>query len=97
MDGGVSFRTRKAAPWEDEQYRLKQDTYALWQALTMPTLLVRAAQQIPPNFGFLITPDEYARFQREVPSAAGIEIDANHYTVGMNEEAARAIAEFLDR
>jgi len=28
---------------------------------------------------------------------AGIESEANHYTVGMNEEAARAIAEFLDR
>src|SRR5439155_1476729 len=53
VEGGVSFRTRKAAPWEDEQYRLKQDSYALWPALTMPTLLVRAAQQIPPNFGFL--------------------------------------------
>jgi 3-oxoadipate enol-lactonase len=97
VDGGISFRTRKAAPWEDEQYRLKQDPYALWKALTMPTLLVRAAQQIPPNFGYLITPDEYARFLREVRSAAGIEIEANHYTVGMNEEAARAIAEFLER
>ncbi|TMF02092.1 MAG: alpha/beta hydrolase [Chloroflexi bacterium] len=97
VEGGVSFRTRKAAPWEDEQYRLKQDPYALWPALTMPTLLVRAAQQIPPNFGFLITPDEYSRFLREVPSATGIEIQANHYTAGMNDEAAKAIAEFLDR
>ena len=97
VDGGVSFRTHRAAPWEDEQYRLKQDPYALWKALTMPTLLVRAAQQIPPSFGFLITPDEYERFLREVPSATGIEVEANHYTVGMNEQAARAIAEFLDR
>ena len=97
VEGGVSFRTRKSAPWEDEQYRLRQDPYALWRALTMPTLLVRAAQQIPPNFGVLITDDEYRRFLREVSSATGIEIEANHYTVGMNADAARAIAEFLDR
>jgi 3-oxoadipate enol-lactonase len=97
VEGGVSFRTHKAAPWEDEQYRLRQDPYQLWSALTMPTLLVRANQQIPPNFGFLITQEDYARFLREVPSAMGVEIEANHYTVGMNEDAARAIAEFLDR
>ncbi|HEY1456813.1 MAG TPA: alpha/beta hydrolase, partial [Candidatus Dormibacteraeota bacterium] len=61
VEGGVSFRTQKAAPWEDEQYRLTQDPYELWGALTMPTLLVRAALPIPPDFGFLITPEDYAR------------------------------------
>lgn len=94
--GGVSFRTRKDGPSEDEQYRLTQDPYRLWAALTMPTLLVRAAEEIPPNFGYLITPDDYARFLREVPSATGVEIAANHYTVGMNTDTARAIADFLD-
>lgn len=96
VDGGVGFRTQKAAPWEDEQYRLLQDPYELWAALTMPVLLVRAAQQIPPSFGYLITPEDYARFVREVPQAQGVEIEANHYTVGMNRETARAIAAFLD-
>ncbi|HKV88469.1 MAG TPA: alpha/beta hydrolase [Candidatus Dormibacteraeota bacterium] len=96
VEGGVSFRTRRAAPWEDEQYRLKQDPYALWGALTMPTLLIRAALPIPPNFGYLVTEEDYHRFLREVPLARGVEIDANHYTVGMNEEAAAAIAKFLD-
>jgi lipase len=97
VDSGVSFRTQKPAPWEDEQYRLAQDPYKLWAALTMPVLLVRAAQEIPPNFGFLITKDDYARFLREVPTAKGIEIAANHYTVGMNVDAGRAIAGFLDQ
>ena len=96
VDGGVSFRTRKAGPWEDEQYRLQQDPYRLWAALTMPTLLVRAAEEIPPNFGYLITPEDYARFLREVPRATGVEVAANHYTVGMSTDAAREIAEFLD-
>ena len=96
VEGGVSFRTRKDGPWEDEQYRLHQDPYRLWAALSMPTLLVRAAEEVPPNFGYLITADDYARFLREVRSARGVEVAANHYTVGMNSEAARAVADFLD-
>jgi pimeloyl-ACP methyl ester carboxylesterase len=96
VEGGVSFRTQRDAPWEDEQYRLRQDPYRLWDALTMPVLLVRASQPIPPNFGYLITVDDYTRFLRDVPTASGVEIDANHYTVGMNPDAARAIADFLD-
>jgi pimeloyl-ACP methyl ester carboxylesterase len=96
VEGGVSFRTQKPAPWEDEQYRLTQDPYQLWPALTMPVLLVRASQEIPPNFGFLITKDDYARFLGQVPTARGIEVAANHYTVGMNAGAAGAIANFLD-
>lgn len=96
VEGGVSFRTQKGAPWEDEQYRLTQDPYSLWPALTMPVLLVRAAQQVPPSFGYLITEADFARFLREVPTAKGVEIEANHYTVGMNADAAKAIAEFLD-
>ena len=62
----------------------------------MPVLLVRASQEIPPHFGYLITPEDYGRFLREVPSAQGVEVEANHYTVGMHPGAARAIAQFLD-
>ncbi|HUZ85786.1 MAG TPA: alpha/beta hydrolase [Candidatus Baltobacterales bacterium] len=97
VEGGVSFRTQKPAPFEDEQYRLQQDPYKLWSALTMPVLLLRAAQEIPPGFGYILTKEDYERFLREVPGAIGAEVDANHYTVGMNAEAARAIGEFLDR
>jgi pimeloyl-ACP methyl ester carboxylesterase len=95
VQGGVSFRTQKDGPWEDEQYRLTQDPYKLWRALTMPVLLVRAAQPVPPNFGYLITDDDYARFLQEVPAAKGVQIGANHYTVGMNADSARAISRFL--
>jgi hypothetical protein len=52
---------------------------------------------VPPDFGFLITKEEYARFLREVPTAEGVEIEANHYTVGMAPAAAEAIGAFLDR
>jgi lipase len=97
VEGGVAFRTQKPAPWEDEQYRLTQDPYGLWKALRMPVLLVRASQPIPPDFGYLITEDDYNRFLSEVPLAQGVEIAANHYTVGMNRDAAKAIAKFLDQ
>src|SRR5579864_666010 len=97
VEGGVSFRTQKAAPFEDEQYRLQQDPYRLWPALTMPALLLRAGQEIPPNFGYILTKEDYDRFLREVPGAVGLEVAANHYTIGMNADAARATAEFLDR
>ncbi len=97
VEGGVSFRTQRAAPFEDEQYRLQHDPYKLWSALTMPVLLLRAAQEIPPSFGYILTKEDCERFLREVPGALGAEVDANHYTIGMNADAARAIAEFLDR
>jgi pimeloyl-ACP methyl ester carboxylesterase len=96
VEGGVSFRTKKPAPFEDEQYRLSQDPYELWKALTMPVLLVRAVQEIPPAFGYILTKSDYDRFLREVPGARGVEVEANHYTVGMNPDAAQAIARFLD-
>jgi 3-oxoadipate enol-lactonase len=97
VEGGVSFRTQKPAPMEDEQYRLTQDPYMLWPALTMPVLLVRAAHEIPPKFGYILTRDDYDRFLREIPSARGVEIEANHYTVGMAAGTARAVGDFLDR
>ncbi len=97
VEGGVSFRTQRAAPMEDEQYRLGQDPYALWRALTMPVLLVRAAHEIPPSFGHILAREDYDRFLRDVPTAGGVEIEANHYTVGMAPDAARAIAGFLDQ
>jgi len=97
VEGGVSFRTQKAAPFEDEQYRLRQDPYRLWSAITMPALLLRAALEIPPNFGYILTKEDFDRFLSEVAGAIGLEVNANHYTIGMNPDAARAIAEFLDR
>jgi pimeloyl-ACP methyl ester carboxylesterase len=97
VEGGVRFRVQKEAPLEDERYRLEQDPYRLWTTLTMPVLLVRAQHEIPPNFGYVLPKDDYVRFLAEVPRAEGVEIEANHYTVGMDPAAAKAMAEFLDR
>lgn len=95
VEGGVRARTSKDAPWEDEAYRKTEDPYALWAAVSMPSLLVRATQEILPGMGFILNPADAERFVREVPNSRLVEIDTNHYAIGMQEETARAIADFL--
>jgi pimeloyl-ACP methyl ester carboxylesterase len=95
VDGGVRARTVKEAPYEDDAYRHTQDTHALWPSVTMPALLVRALSPIPPDFGYVLPEKEYRGFLAAVPTARGIEIDANHYTVGLHVAACAAIAAFL--
>ncbi len=95
VEGGVRARTSKDAPWEDEAYRKTEDPYALWAAVSMPSLLVRATQEILPGMGFILIPADAERFVREVPNSRLVEIDTNHYAIGMQEETARAIADFL--
>jgi pimeloyl-ACP methyl ester carboxylesterase len=93
--GGVRARTSMDAPWEDEAYRKTQDPYALWPAVTMPSLLVRAEQEILPGMGYILTPADASRFVREVPRSTLVEVDTNHYAIGMHAQTARAIADFL--
>ncbi len=95
IEGGVRARTSNEAPWEDEGYRKSHDAYALWPAVTMPSLLVRAEQEILPGLGYILTAADAQRFLREVPGSKLIEVDSNHYAIGMHPETARAIAAFL--
>jgi pimeloyl-ACP methyl ester carboxylesterase len=96
VPGGIRARTQKDAPWEDEQYRMTQDPYALWKSVTMPTLLIRASREIMPGMGYILNQEDTERFAREVPHCRVVEVDANHYTIGMHPDATSAIAEFLD-
>src|SRR5215813_14109331 len=54
VPGGVQARTSKEAVLEDLLYGSKQDAKTFWPRLTMPTLLVRAAQPILPGLGFIV-------------------------------------------
>lgn len=94
--GGFRPRTDQAAVVEDARYGAGQDPYSFWPALTMPVLLVRAAEPILPGLGFIVTESDRDRFVREVPGARVAEIPANHYCVGMQTVAADAIGAFLD-
>jgi pimeloyl-ACP methyl ester carboxylesterase len=95
VDGGVRARTSRDAAWEDEAYRKTQDPYALWAAVTMPSLLVRAKQEVLPGMGYILNEADAERFVSEVPDSKLVEVDASHYGIGMHPDTARAIAEFL--
>jgi len=95
VEGGVQARSRVLGPWEDEKHRQEQDPYALWRSVTMPSLLVRAARPIMEGMGYILNEADTERFRREVPGAQVRLIDANHYVVGMHDETAAAIRDFL--
>jgi len=69
--------------------------HALWNAITIPALVLRARQEIMPGFGFILPAAEAERFAAAVPSARVVEIDANHYTITTHEDSIAAIGAFL--
>ena len=68
--------------------------HALWAAVTMPVLVLRARREILPGFGFILPATEAERFAA-VPSARVAEIDANHYTITTHDDSIAAIGAFL--
>jgi hypothetical protein len=68
---------------------------ALWTAVTMPTLVLRARREILPGFGFILPAAEAERFATAVPSARVVGIDANHYTITTHDDSIAAIDAFL--
>ena len=77
--------------WPD----LEAPIHALWNAVTMPALVLRARQEILPGFGFILPAAEAERFVAAVPSARVVEIDANHYTIITHDDSIAAIGAFL--
>ena len=95
VEGGVRAAVRAEAVAEDRRYTLTQDPYDRWKHLTMPTLLVRAAQELRPGAGYVVPADDRDRFLREVPHGEVVEVDANHLTVATHPDTADAIRRFL--
>jgi len=91
--GGVRSGTDSSAVLEDMVYASTQSPRALWPALTMETLLVRAAR--PLGGGFIVSESDRDAFLAAAPRASAVEIDANHYGVVMHEETGRQIGRFL--
>ena len=94
--GGFRTRTDREAVLEDAAYGGGHDPYELWPALVMPVQLIRAARPILPGLGFVVSEADRDRFAREVSLSQVVEVDANHYCVGMVEQTASAIQRFLD-
>jgi len=102
VDGGVTAGTDRGAVLEDLGYGDAMywpgpdpPIHALWTAVTMPALVLRARQEIMPGFGFILPAAEAERFATAVPSARVAEIDANHYTITTHDDAIAAIGAFL--
>ncbi len=102
VEGGVRARTDRAAVLEDAAFGAgafafgdHAGVYALWPSLTMPVLLARAAREILPGFGYIVTARDRDRFRAEVRSSTVVEIDANHYTVATVPDTVHAIDSFL--
>jgi hypothetical protein len=96
VEGGVRARTNRRAVTEDFEYGTSHDPRRLWPALTMPVLLLRAAQPLVPGGPFIVGEDDRNAFAQSLPEAKVMEIDANHYGVVTHPRTAQAIQEFLD-
>jgi pimeloyl-ACP methyl ester carboxylesterase len=102
VSGGVASGSDRGAVLEDLGYGeamywpdLEAPIHALWNAITMPALVLRARQEILPGFGFILPAADAERFVVAVPSACVVEIDANHYTITMHDDSIAAISGFL--
>jgi pimeloyl-ACP methyl ester carboxylesterase len=92
---GVRPRTDPVAVLEDMAYGSWRDPKALWSALTMPVLLVRATRPLLAGGGHVVGASDRDRFLRTVPGAEVVEVDANHYGVMTHTATATAIRRFL--
>jgi pimeloyl-ACP methyl ester carboxylesterase len=80
---------------EDRRCTLSEDPYVRWGHLTMPTLLVRATQELSAGSGHVVPADDRDRFEREVPRSLVVEVDASHLTIATHPDTAAAIGDFL--
>ena len=92
-NGGVRPRTDHAAVLEDIAYAATQQPRDLWPALTMRTLLVRAA--VPLGEGFIVSAADRDGFLRAAPRSEAVDIDANHYGVIAHPATAAALRSFF--
>ena len=95
VDGRFRRLTSPEAVEEDRAYTWTQHPYDRWKYLTMPTLLMRATQEMRPGSGFVVPVADRDRFMRDVPHATLVEIDANHLTIKRHADTANAIHSFL--
>ncbi|HYM68275.1 MAG TPA: alpha/beta hydrolase [bacterium] len=93
--GGVRARTSREAVLEDLAYGERHDPRALWPALTMPVLLLLALRPLIQGGPGIVAAEDRERFVREVPGAAVVAVDANHYGIATHPATPEAIAAFL--
>jgi uncharacterized protein YcbX len=80
---------------EDRMYTATQDPHDRWKYPTMPTLLLRATQELVPGAGYLVPADDRDLFLRTVGRSAVVEVDANHLTINTHRQTSSAIRDFF--
>ncbi len=93
--GGVRSRTSYDAVMEDVAYGSAHDPAALWPRLSGPALLVRATLPFLPSMprAFAVPADAVSGFLAGVQGASVVEVEANHYGVGVSPRTAAAVVE----
>ena len=84
-----------AAVSEDRTYSATQDPDGRWKHLTMPTLLLRATQELRPGAGYVVPADDRDLFVRTVAGSKVAEVDANHLTINTHPDSADAVRGFF--
>ncbi len=97
VEGGVTARTDRAAVEEDIAYgESVTDPEPYWRALTMPSVVVRAARPLLPGTqAYVLESSVVERFRAVVPRAEVVEVDANHYGVGAHPDTLTAVRDFF--
>ncbi len=95
VEGGVRSRTNYEAVLEDMAYGGDHDATALWPHLGGPVLLVRATLPFLPSMpkAFTVPAGSAAEFLARVRGASLVEVEANHYAVGVSPRTATAVVE----
>ena len=92
---GVRRRTSGAAVKEDVAHAITRRPRALWDALEMPVLLVRATRPITRMGGFVVPARERDAISAHVPELRVVEVAANHLGVLTHPDTVGAIRDFL--
>jgi hypothetical protein len=92
---GVRRRTSGAAVKEDVAYAMSRRPRALWDALDMPVLLIRATRPITRMAGFVVPARERNAIGAHVRNLRVVEVAANHLGVLTHPDTAAAIHDFL--
>jgi pimeloyl-ACP methyl ester carboxylesterase len=97
VDGVVKPRTDATAVAEDAAYGGTRNPRDFWPSITMPALLLRALIPLGGPDGFIVTREDYDAFLRDVPSASGKELEANHYAIMVDPRSCETIEAFLSQ
>ena len=92
---GFQPSTSKAACQEDLLSLRIEDFHALWQRISMPTLLIRCL--VPIAGGYIVPERERDAIRLAVPQIQIAELPVDHYIVMVSSDTAHLIDEFLTR